>query len=250
MDATPQTEHWRFIRRSNLMMMRKQVRSVVLLMALMEAMRVGPMQLIFAGKEGYPAKGEDDFGIAYTMGYVVSYLYVCIFTLVWVPLFSWWVPKNLDDNSTSGKVLKKTSDILKKINMVLLPISIALCLAQYVFHLAHTFIYVDSHDAGSRALPKNTKKNWMTRLMLLAGVLVSLSFGYYAFGMLGHVGLARVKMCEYLVIVVPVQINIGLLLGTIGQFKMEQRMKRKEEARKMLAKMEGEVGEKVPLMEV
>jgi hypothetical protein len=44
-------------------MMRKQVRYIVLLMALIEALRVGPIQIVYAGKHGYPAPAEDDFGV-------------------------------------------------------------------------------------------------------------------------------------------------------------------------------------------
>ena len=62
-EAGKDVEHWRHIRRYNLRMMRKQTRHVVLFMSLMEAIRVGPVQLVFAGKQGYPAPGEDDFGV-------------------------------------------------------------------------------------------------------------------------------------------------------------------------------------------
>ena len=69
-------------------MMRKQTRTVVLLMALMEALRVGPAQLVFAGKDGYAAPGENDFGISYWVGFMVSYIYMCIFMVIFVPFFS------------------------------------------------------------------------------------------------------------------------------------------------------------------
>lgn len=32
-------------------------------MALIEAMRVGPVQMVYAGKQGYPAPGPEDFGV-------------------------------------------------------------------------------------------------------------------------------------------------------------------------------------------
>jgi hypothetical protein len=76
-------------RRYNIFLMRAQIRRVVLLMALMEALRVGVPQLVFAGKKDqYPAPGEDDFGIAYWVGYFISYIYLCVFMVVWTPLFS------------------------------------------------------------------------------------------------------------------------------------------------------------------
>lgn len=57
-------------------------------MALMEALRVGPVQIVLAGKEGYPARGEEDFGISYWMAYFLSWIYMCVFMVVWMPLFS------------------------------------------------------------------------------------------------------------------------------------------------------------------
>ena len=66
--SSPDVEHWRDIRKFNLRMMRKQVRHVVLLMALIEALRVGPIQIVYAGKHGYAAPEEDDFGVRYNLG--------------------------------------------------------------------------------------------------------------------------------------------------------------------------------------
>ncbi len=57
-------------------------------MALMEALRVGPLQMVFAGKEGYNQRGEQDFGTAYWVGYMISYVYMCIFMTIWVPFLS------------------------------------------------------------------------------------------------------------------------------------------------------------------
>ncbi|KAK5561983.1 hypothetical protein LTR43_012422, partial [Exophiala xenobiotica] len=56
-------EDWKKIRKYHLCNMRKQVCYVVLLMAWMEAIRVGPVQLVYKGKHGYPAAAwDDDFG--------------------------------------------------------------------------------------------------------------------------------------------------------------------------------------------
>lgn len=63
--SAPDVEDWRKIRRYHLRSMRKQVRSTVLLMAFMEALRVGPMQIVYAGRQGYPAPGAEDFGVCY-----------------------------------------------------------------------------------------------------------------------------------------------------------------------------------------
>jgi len=61
--AAPDVMEWKSVRRYHLRMMRKQVRTIVLFMALMEALRVGPLQLVYAGKHGYPEPGPEDFGV-------------------------------------------------------------------------------------------------------------------------------------------------------------------------------------------
>ncbi len=61
--SSPDVETWKAIRRYNVRMMRKQVRYIVLLMALIEAIRVGPIPIVYAGKHGYPAPAETDFGV-------------------------------------------------------------------------------------------------------------------------------------------------------------------------------------------
>lgn len=132
------------------------------------------------------------------------------------------------DESTPNSTLVKIANALKKINLLLLPATIAVSLVIYVFVAVETFIYVDDRPTGSRQLPKNTRKNWIARLMLLCGVALSLAMGYGVFYILEMVELARVKAVEYLVIAVPVQINIGLLIGTKMQLRLEKRMVRKQ----------------------
>lgn len=61
--SSPDVESWQLIRRRNLRMMRKQVRTIVLLMALIEVIRIGPVDIVFAGREGQSARGPEDFGV-------------------------------------------------------------------------------------------------------------------------------------------------------------------------------------------
>ncbi len=137
---------------------------------------------------------------------------------------------------------------LKKLNMVLLPFSIGISLITYACYLFHTFVYVDSRPFGSKTLPKNTRKNWAVRAFMLFGIGISTSLGYGAFQILADLDLAHVKTLEYAVIVVPVQINFGILLGTLMQFRMEKRIARRQA---LLAKFEeGAADEKAALMEV
>lgn len=79
---------WHSVRMENLRNMRKMVKRVLLYMALIEALRVGPDMIVFAGQKGYPDKSCNDFGISYYAAYVLSWLYLCVFTIVWKPLFS------------------------------------------------------------------------------------------------------------------------------------------------------------------
>ncbi|OCT49222.1 hypothetical protein CLCR_05044 [Cladophialophora carrionii] len=252
MATAPDVETWRDIRRYNLRMMRKQVRYIVLLMALIEALRVGPIQIVYAGKHGYPAPAEQDFGIAYTMGYFVSWLYVCVFMIIWVPFFQWWVDKvfpDIPEDPSKPSFAMKFMCFLKKINMVLLPLSIGISFITYACYVVHTFVYVDSRTYGSRTLPKNTRKNWAVRAFMLVGIAITTSLGYGAFQILADMDLAHVKTLEYAIIVVPVQINFGILLGTVMQFRMEKRLARKQgmEAARSEA---GAADEKAALMEV
>ncbi|KEF59541.1 uncharacterized protein A1O9_04385, partial [Exophiala aquamarina CBS 119918] len=225
--SAPDVEDWKTVRRYHLRKMRKQVRSVVLFMALMEALRVGPIQLVYAGKQGYPEPGPEDFGIAYTVGYLFSWLYLCAFMIVYVPLFSWWVPNSSSD-SEKPSILAKVAQVLKDFNMLLLPFTIGLCLVQHLYYTACAFIYVDSRQVGSRKFPANTRKNWLVRFLFLVGIAISTSTGYGAFQILSRMDLAHVKPIEYAVVVIPFQINFGVFLGTIMQFRMERRRARKQ----------------------
>ncbi|KAI1618328.1 hypothetical protein EDD36DRAFT_459977 [Exophiala viscosa] len=247
-------DDWKKIRKEHLRTMRRSVRHIVLLMALMEAIRVGPIQLVFTGKHGFPDAGQDDFGIAYNVGYFLSWLYLCVFMVVYVPLFSWWLPNfNSSSEADRSKPYYGSSlvKVLTQINMVLLPLSIGLTLITYVFYGISALVYVDSRPKNSMRLPKNTRKNWLVRLYMLVGIAMTTSLGYSALNILANFDLAHVKTYEYVIIVVPVQINLGILLGTVMQFKMEKRLARKEQAFK---KVETEIStaaadEKAALLE-
>ena len=86
---------------------------------------------------------------------------------------------------------------------------------------------------------------------MLVGIAITTSLGYGAFDILANFDLAHVKTYEYAIIVVPVQINLGILLGTVMQFKMEKRLACSEQAFK---KVESEIStaatdEKAALLE-
>jgi hypothetical protein len=170
--------------------------------------------------------------IAYTVGYLLSYIYICAFMLVYVPLFSWWVPETTTSDPEDPSTMARVSEYLKKFNMISLPFCAALSGLVYIWYLVEVFIYVDSQVVGSRKLPKNNKKNWTARLLLLCGVSISLIAGYGAFQIWESWDLAHIKTYEYVVMVIPIQINIGIMIGSKMQMKMEKRIAMKESVRK------------------
>lgn len=135
--------------------------------------------------------------------------------------------------------------------MLLLPFTIGLCLVQHLYYTVCAFIYVDSRQVGSRKFPANTRKNWLVRFLFLVGIAISTSSGYGAFQILARMDLAHVKPIEYAVVVIPFQINFGVFLGTIMQFRMEKRIARKQAIKLEAAKNEqATVDEKQALLDV
>jgi len=112
--------------------------------------------------------------------------------------------------------------------MVLLPSIVGISLVQHVYYVLSALVYVDGQPVEGRKLPANTRKNWLIRLLLLGGILTSVTLGYGAFYILEGTDLAHVKTLEYLVIVLPIQVNLGLLFGSAIQFKVEQRAAKKQ----------------------
>ena len=64
--ASSGVQNWKQIRRYHFFMMRRQITVIVLMMALMEILRVGPTELLYAGRNGYPPPGKDDYGVRWT----------------------------------------------------------------------------------------------------------------------------------------------------------------------------------------
>lgn len=142
---------------------------------------------------------------------------------------------------------------LQNLNMVLLPLTIGVCLVSHLYYTIMTIIHVDARPSGSRAFPANNRKNWLVRLLLVAGIVMSVSFGYGSFQILEAMDLAHVKKIEYLVIVLPIQVNFGLLFGSVMQWKIEKRVERRRLAATVVPATAESVtlaDEKRPLMEV
>ena len=89
--------------------------------------------------------------------------------------------------------------------------------------------------------------------MMILGIAMSIGLGYGAFSVLEMMELARVKTFEYAAIVVPVQINMGMMFATRAQRKMEKRAAMKAARRELHVEEQGSlvdvvVDEKVALM--
>ena len=142
-------------------------------------------------------------------------------------------------------------NFIKSFDLFILPVAIALSLIQHAYFTLLTLIHPDKAGALFRK-PANDRKTWAARLLLIAGVGFTLLFGYYAFEILEASKLARVKQIEYCLIVVPIQINFGFVLGGVMQWKMERRIAKKEAIKAEAARSHLEDGtndEKAPLVE-
>lgn len=216
---------------------------------------------------------SDRIQIAYNVGYFIAWLYMCFFAIVYVPLFSvrlpaflpldlvatanmnqWWMPKLSSDDSTPSNgpsKLEKVANLLLKLNMILLPACVGLSLIQHVYHTISAFVYVDARPvdpSAKRTQTLNSRRSWATRALLFSGVCTSMAIGKASFMILEETDLARVKPLEYMVIVLPIQVNLGILLASLVQFKAEQRRIKKMAAQKAVDAEAAVVDEKQSLL--
>lgn len=177
--------------------------------------------------------------------YVPLFL-MCLFAMFYVPFFSGWVHKRYppsndpyasyasyaSSNPTKGGTVVA---FLQKLSMVLLPACVGLCTIQHLYYVISAFIYVDAKPLDPSVKNRrslNSRRNWVVRLLLLGGIMTMMTVGKGVFMILEELDLARVKPLEYLIIVMPIQVNLGILLGSAVQFKTEQRRNRKMATRK------------------
>jgi hypothetical protein len=55
---------WLKVRRFYIRSLRCQTRSVILLLALTEALKHGPLELVYAGRQGFAAPSKSDYGVS------------------------------------------------------------------------------------------------------------------------------------------------------------------------------------------
>lgn len=155
---------------------------------------------------------------------------MCLFAIIYVPGFSWWLPNLLssvdEDSSPSSGKAGSAAAFLQKINNVLLPLCIGIALVEHIYYTLSAFWYVDGRPidpAVKSPRNLNTRRHWLLRLLLLGAVLTSVGLGRGILNILEDFDLARVKPKEYLIIVLPIQINLGIQLGSLIQHRVEQR---------------------------
>ena|SRR2546421_6276034 len=200
--------------------------------------------------------------ITYTIAYILSYLYICAFMIIYIPFFS-WIPRlfpstptstpedpNVPTPPTKMEILARW---IQAFNMIWLPFCTAISALFYVIQLLQVLVYVDERRTRFFQLPKNTKQVWKSRGLMVMGIAISIGLGYGAFTVLEMMELAKVKNFEYVAIVVPVQINIGLMLATRVQRKMEKRAAMKAARREQHVEEQGSLNgvvadEKMALM--
>jgi hypothetical protein len=61
---SPEAGDWLKVRRFYIGSLRCQTRSVILLLALTEALKHGPLELVYAGRQGFAAPSENDYGVS------------------------------------------------------------------------------------------------------------------------------------------------------------------------------------------
>jgi hypothetical protein len=66
-DDSSKAGDWLKVRRSYIRGLRCQTRSVILLLALTEALKHGPLELVYAGRQGFAAPGENDYGVSQSL---------------------------------------------------------------------------------------------------------------------------------------------------------------------------------------
>jgi hypothetical protein len=176
--------------------------------------------------------------------------------IIYVPFFS-WIPRlfptstptdpNTPTPPTKMEILARW---IQAFNMLWLPFCTAISALLYIIVLVDALVYVDERRTRFFQLPKNTKQIWKSRALMVTFTAISIGLGYGAFNVLEMTELARVKTFEYVAIVVPVQINIGMGIATVVQMKMEKTAAIKAARREQHVEEQGSlpVDEKMPLM--
>ena len=168
--------------------------------------------------------------------------------VIYIPFFS-WIPRLLSsspkstpidsDQPTPPSKLETLARCIQAFNMIWLPFCTAVSGLFYVIVLFDAFVYVDERPTRFFQAPKNTKQAWKSRALMAVGIAVFVALGYGAFGVLETADLARVKTFEYAAIVVPVQINMGLMFATRVQRRMEKRAAMKAARREQHVEEQG-----------
>lgn len=158
---------------------------------------------------------------------------------------------NADGTLAPPTKMETVGNWLDKINMIWLPFCTAIAALSYVSVLFNALVYVDERRTTFFQVPKNDLKIWKSRGLLILGIAMSVGLGYGSFQILAVTELAKVKTFEYVAIVIPVQINIGMMIATRMQLKVEKRAAMKAAVRAQDVEGHGSIAladEKIALM--
>jgi hypothetical protein len=241
-------------RRTTLFHLRRQTRLLVFLFALLESVWRGPLELVFS--KNFDA--AIDHGFVYSVGYFLSWLYMCVVGIIYGALFEasllsltclqptnitqWWLPSL----PPPPPVVENTASTLNKVNMVLLPSAIGIVLGTWAIMVFMSF----KKDQHASLVHTSRFKQVIVTLATTSWVT---AFGYFSLEHLSKLNIARVRWQMDAWVLLPIGINIGIALGTAAISKSERKRVAREEARhqdQAISVEEFLAEEKRPLVEV
>lgn len=211
-------QDWYTIRLHRFERMRQNILFVVLLMGTLTALERNTLCMVTPGRFGCdaisPEQAKQDYGLLYHVAYAIAYVFDCVFMSIWIPFFDWWV-----------KELPVSKSVFDSMNMVLLVVNQVMCGAHVLYQAAQfmAMLYLVLRFNKTSLQADVSYTSWKERSFLVASVLATIALGSGALHTLEWAELARVKILEYGLVVVPAQILIGLRFASKVQRKMEQR---------------------------
>ncbi len=202
--------------------MRRNLLVVLLVMGVMTALERNSLCMIAPGRFGCPQKSpkqiEHDYGLFYHTGYAIAYVFNCMFLSIWMPFFDWWVK----DVPVPKAALDGMNSVIMAVNRVL---SVAHILYQGIYFLCILYALLRFKESTKPCSLRSDgpRMSWRERFFLVAFAIAGVVIGSGALHSLEVVEMARVKTLEYVLVIVPAQVLMGLKLASKVQWKRERR---------------------------
>jgi len=213
-------ESWYTLRVKRIKSMGRNLLVILLVMGLLTALERNSLCMVAPGRFGCPAvtpeQTAQDFGLFYHTGYAIAYVFDCIFLCVWMPFFNWWV----SEVPVSRAALDGFNNVLMQINRVLFGAHIVWQAAQFLITLYLVLRFTT--DFWSRSDTSHT--SWRERSLLVASAALSVVIGSGALHTLELAEMAKVKMLEYGMVIVPAQVLVGLRFASKVQQIRQRRV--------------------------